>query len=471
MHIRPISPKSIVKAPSLALAGLLACCVAHAAPERQSTLCSLAITHVNVVPMDAERVLEDRSVLIGGGKILAIERAAGAPVAKCRQIIDGAGRYLLPGLNDLHMHIETTAFEQAFGAKPDPIDYPSVLALYIANGVTGLRVMSGAPDILAFRNSQRGTASPYPRLVVASPMLSGDPPVLPEPVTKVLKTPAEAREAVRSYARAGYDFIKVRDNLKVPVFRAVIEAARREGLYVDGHISQHQGLSVFDVLRSGQHAFAHIDDLALQMTDKAHDPDRFVELFRDCGCFIESTIGVERNTMEQLENYDAMIARPQMRFIHPLLLNPFWLKPNNPYLKEKPPLDFLRALYADSKMLLKKFTDAGIHVVSGSDSLNPMIIPGVSLHDEFDSMIEAGLSPYQALKTSTANAAAYVPGFVDTGVLEVGRAANVVLVKTNPLNDVRALRDPDAVMINGHWRERDEIERMLNAVAAGYGRK
>ncbi len=467
-----ISPKIVVKAVSLALAGLLAYSVtAHAAPDRVDKPCSLAITHVNVVPMDSERVMQDQAVLIGGGRILAIGASAGAATDACQQTVDGAGRYLLPGLNDLHMHIESVAFAHAFGAKPEPIDYPSVLALYIANGVTGLRVMSGAPDILAFRNSQRGTASPYPRLVVASPMLSGDPPVLPEPVTRILRTPAEGREAVRQYARDGYDFIKVRDNLKAPVFRAVVAEARNVGLYVDGHISQHQGLSVFDVLRSGQHAFAHIDDLALQMTDKARDPDRFVDLFRACDCFIESTIGIERNTLAQLENYDAMIARPQMRFTHALVLDAFWLKPNNPYLKEKPPLDFLRGLYADSKALLKKFTDADIHVVSGSDALNPMILPGVSLHDEFDSMIEAGLSPYQALKTSTANAAAYVPGFADTGMLEVGRAANAILVKTNPLNDIRALRDPDAVIVDGHWRDRDEIQRMLNAVAADYGRK
>lgn len=465
MHIDRRSLKRAVPAAGLALIVLLACCAAA-----QAASCTLEVIHVNVVPMDAERVLPDRTVRIGGGKILSIDRA-GSSAAGCVQIVDGAGRYLVPGLNDLHMHLETVAFALAFGAKPDPIDYPSVLALYIANGVTGLRVMSGAPDILAFRNSQRGTASAYPRLVVASPMLSGDPPVLPEPMTRVLKTPGEAREVVRGFARDGYDFIKVRDNLAAPVFRAVIEAARANGLYVDGHISQRQGLSVFDVLRSGQHAFAHVDDLALQMTDKARDPDRFVELLRACGCFIESTIGVERNTLAQLDNYDAMIARPQMRFMHPLVLNAFWLKPNNPYLKEKPPLDFLRGLYADSKSLLKTLIDGGVHVVSGSDALNPMILPGVSLHDEFDRMIEAGLTPYQALKTSTANAAAYVPGFADVGVLQAGRAANAMLVKTNPLNDIRALRDPDAVMINGHWRDRDEMVRMLAVVAAGYGRK
>ena len=122
-------------------------------------------------------------------------------------------------------------------------------------------------------------------------------------------------------------------------------------------------------------------------------------------------------------------------------------------------------------MLMKKFTEAGIHVVAGTDSLNPMLIPGIDLHDEFDSMIEAGLTPFQALKTATANPASYVPGFSDAGVLAVGRAANSILVNANPLDDIRALRDPDAVMINGHWRDREQIERMLDRVASTYGRQ
>jgi imidazolonepropionase-like amidohydrolase len=443
----------------------LVCSLAAPATEAASVpRCSLAVIHVNLIPMDSDRVLPDRTLRVGNGKILSITPADARPVS-CRRVIDGAGRYLVPGLNDMHMHLETVAFAEAFGLKPEPIDYPSVLALYIANGVTGLRVMSGAPDILAFRDRQRGTVSPYPRLVVASPMLSGAPPVLPEPVTKILRSPEEAREAVHRYSIQGYDFIKVRDNLPAPVLRAAIEEAARDGMYVDGHISQRQGLSVFEVLGSGQHAFAHLDDLALQMKDKVHDPERFIAFFKKCGCFIETTIGIERNTLAQLDDYATMIARPGMKFMNPLIVNAFWLKPNNPYLKERPPRDFLTDLFADSKMLLKKFTDAGIHVVAGTDALNPMILPGVSLHDEFDNMIEAGLSPYEALKTATANPAAYVPGFGDAGVLAKGRAANAVLVKNNPLLDIRALRDPDAVMIGGHWRDREQIHSMLHAVA------
>jgi hypothetical protein len=434
----------------------------------QTAGCTLAIAHVNVIPMDAERVLGDRTVLISGSRILAITPSLGKP--RCRQMIDGQHRYLVPGLNDMHVHIETLAFAQAFHVKAAPIDYPAEMALYMANGVTGIRVMSGAPDILAFRNSERNKASPYPRLVVASPMLAGNPPVLPEPVTKVLLTPEAARSAVRQYKAMGYDFIKVRDNLAAPVFRAVIDEAKKVGLYVDGHISEGQGLSVYDVLRSGQHAIAHLDNLQLLSKDKAHDPETYARLLMDCVCFVETTLQVETTAIAQLTNYDRLIDRPELKYMHPLVLNAFWRKPNNPYLKSPPDPKFFRGLLADEKILLTKLYASGVHLVAGTDSLNPMIVPGESLHDELAEIVAAGLTPYQALKMATADPARFVPGFSDLGVLAKGRTANAILVDSIPLHDIGALRNPAAVMINGNWMSREELDRRLDAAAALYAK-
>lgn len=461
MHLRRL--------PEFALASIVLLAVCRAEPVAAAP-CSLAITHVNVLPMDSERLLPDRTVLVWRGKITAIELAARVRNIHCMLTVHGAGRYLVPGLNDMHVHIETLAFAQAFGIKAAPIDYPSEMALYMANGVTGIRVMSGAPDILAFRDSQKNTLSPYPRLVVATPMLAGNPPILPEPVTKVVLTPEAARDAVREYRRDGYDFVKVRDNLPAPVFRAVIDEANRNGLYVDGHVSMGQGLSVFDVLRSGQKAIAHLDNLAMLMTDKAHDPDTYIRLMRACSCFVETTLQVETNAYAQLTDYDRLIQRPELKDLHPLVVNALWRKPNNPLLKEKPDPDFFLGLYSDEKVLLRKLFDAGIHIVAGTDSLSPTIVPGVSLHDELSSLMEAGLSPYEALKTATANPAAYVPGFSDTGVLAPSRAANALLVDTNPLQNMDTLRQPDAVMINGNWMTHADLQRRLDAAAALYAK-
>lgn len=431
--------------------------------------CSLAIDHVNVIPMDSERVLPDRMVVVRGGMIASI--SAGTRKLHCTRTVDGRGHYLVPGLNDMHVHVETLAFAQAFGIQAPAIDYPAEMALYMANGVTGIRVMSGAPDILAFRDSQRGHASPYPRMIVATPMLAGNPPVLPEPVTKVLLTPEAAREAVREYKREGYDFVKVRENLPAPVFRAIIDEANKVGFYVDGHVSEGQGLSVFDVLASGQKAIAHLDNLQLLMKDKQHDPDTYIRLLRACNCFVETTMQVETNATAQLTDYDRLAARPELNDMNPLILNAFWRKPNNPYLKEAADPKFFQRLYADEKILLKKLLDGGVHIVAGTDSLNPMIVPGLSLHDELSSLVEAGLTPYQALETATANPAAYVPGFSDVGILAPGRVANAVLVDENPLVNIDALRSPDAVMINGNWMTRDDLQKRLDAAAALYARR
>jgi imidazolonepropionase-like amidohydrolase len=431
--------------------------------------CSLAVVHVNVIPMDTERVLPNRTITILNGQIVSIAPTNADDRHHCTRTIDGQGLYLSPGLNDMHVHLGTAAFTQAFGMKTAaPVNFPAEMALYMANGVTGIRVMSGAPDILAFRNQERRRLSRYPRLVVATPMLSGQPPVLPEPMTKILLTPEAARDAVRAYKRDGYDFVKVRDNLSTPVFRAVIAEAKRQGLYVDGHISQGQGLSVFDVLRSGQKAIAHLDNLQLLISDKAHDPDKYIQLLRACGCFVETTMQVEANAYAQLTDYDRLAARPELKYVNPVVLNAFWLKPNNPYLKGGADPKFFHQLYVDEKELFKKLYDAGVHFVAGTDSLNPMIVGGASLHDELSSLVEAGLTPYQAIKATTADPAAYVPGFSDTGVLATGRVANAVLTSSNPLKDVNALRSPEAVMINGNWLTKEDLQRSLDNAAVFY---
>lgn len=453
----------------VALMALVGGATAAARPVRHPA-CALAVAHVNVIPMNAERVLADYTMVVADGKIALLALSAQVDTSHCSRIIDGAGRYLVPGLNDMHVHVESTALAQTFGVKAAPIDFPAEMALYMANGVTGLRVMSGAPDILAFRDSQHGQLSPYPRLLVATPMLSGDPPVLPEPMTKVLRTPQAAREAIRNYKNQGYDFVKIRENLALPVFRAVIDEARKVGFIVDGHITETKGIDVFGVLRSGQKGIAHLDNLALLIKDKAHDPDTYIRLLRACGCFVETTMQVERNALAQLTDYNGLSQRPELRYMHPLMLNAFWRKPNNPYLKDATDPKFFAGLYADEKVLLKKLYEGGAHIVAGTDALNPMIIPGASLHDELDSLVEAGLTPYQALQTATANPARYVPGFSDLGTLAPGRTANAVLIDGNPLADVRALRSPAAVMINGNWMTRQDLQDRLDAAAASFAK-
>lgn len=438
-----------------------ACASTGAAPLAR---CDLAIEHVNVVPMDYERVLTDQTVIIAEGRIAAMAAASPSP-AQCDASIDGTGRYLMPGLNDMHVHVEASAFVEAFGLPAAPIPFEDVMFPYLANGVTGVRVMSGSPDLLAFRTSAHG---PAPRLMIASPMLSGSPPILPEPATRVLETPEAARAAIAEFADAGYDFIKIRGNLARPVLEAVFAAATARGLDVDGHVPNLADWSNADLFSGRQRGIAHLDELSLRIGDRSSDPLTFARGLLGCHCYVTSTMTVEQSVVAQLRDYDAVAARSDTRFVHPLLRNAFWARGSNPYLAERPDPAFFERLLVDDMNLARVFNQEGVTLLAGTDALSPMIIPGVSMPDELALLVQAGLSPYDALRAATRTPAETFHHFADVGVLAVGRTANAILLRANPLADINAVRRPDAIILEGRYFDRDDIDIRMEEIASRF---
>ncbi len=433
----------------------VASCASNPAP---SDHCALEIANVDVVDVIAATIIQDQTVRIGNGTILSITPSPTGTSSTCSKTVDGAGQFLAPGLNDTHVHLETEAFSQAFGLASRPIDYQAAMAIYLAHGVTGVRVLSGGPDILAFRNAHRNTATPL--LQISSPMLSGTPPVMPEPLTAIIHDAPSARETVKEYLDQGYDFIKIRSNLTEETFAAVLDEVRAHGSYVDGHLTRAVGPG--DALKSTQKGFAHLDEFAGALSEP-----NGVKLMTDeiagCDCFITSGLGVTKNIVDQLHDYDAMIARDEIAYLHPVIIDAFWRKPNNPYFTSEAPVEFFQGLHQQSVTLFTSLIQAGVPVVAGTDAMNPMIIPGSSLHDELTVMIEAGLKPYEALRTATLSVSEQVPGFEEVGVLQVGRRANAVLVPRNPLDELGVLRRPDAIIINGIYLDRDTLDASLKA--------
>lgn len=440
----------------------IAACASSPGAHKDENRCDLAITNVEVVDIENAAIRRHRTIAIGGGRILSVTRSRGAPAGSaCTQQFDGGGRYLSPGLNDAHAHLETNAFTEAFGLPHADFDYEAVTALYLARGVTGVRIMSGAPDLLTLRKNAKDLTIPF--LLIASPMLSGSPPIMPEPLTRVVTDKASARAAVDEFVDAGYDFIKIRSNLSAEVYGAVLAAARRRGVQVDGHLTRAVG--AYAALRSGQDGFAHLNDFAAAIKD-AESANEMTAAALNCGCFFETTLSVTKSILEQLDDYDAMFARQDMRYLNPLIVNAFWRKPNNPYFSEKAPRAYFEDLHEKTKALLKKFVEAGIPVIAGSDAMNPMIIPGDSLHDELQMMVEAGLTLQQALESATTEIADHVDGFEDVGRLEKGRRANAVLVDDNPLENLETLRNPRAVIVGGRLLVEKDIHALLNKAQA-----
>jgi imidazolonepropionase-like amidohydrolase len=428
--------------------------------------CTMAISGLNIVPMDREHILSKHTIRFAGDRIVSVQ-PDGADPMECDIELDGDGRYVMPGLNDLHGHIETTAFAEALGVDYGPVDFPDVFSPYPRYGVTGIRILSGAPDILTFRDSDTASHG-APMIVTSGPMLSGAPPVIGEPLTHIVETEDEARAAVRMQAEAGYDLIKVRANLPQSIFAAIIDEAGLQGLHVDGHLQSESGLA--DVLASGQSGVAHLFDLTFAVQAGAIDQASLIAALQACGCYVSTTLVVLENIADQLDDHGAVLARPEMDHMHPMVAGTFWAPEQNPTLSNPnmPPPAFFRVVLAEAQAMLIAFEDAGIPVLLGSDALNPMLVHGTAVHDELDLLVEAGLTPYQALRTGTVVPAEHVPGFEDVGIIAAGRRANLVLVEGNPLEDHSVLRDPAAVVLNGLWLDADALQARVDDAIARY---
>ena len=227
------------------LAVLLACCSVVGCmtqPDAQKAGEALAFVSVTVVPMDSERVMADQTVIVRDGRIDEIGPASQAHVPENAVVIDGRGRYLMPGLADMHVHLES--------------EDPASLAVFLANGVTTVRCMWGNPEILQWRRDVESGELLGPTIYTTGPILDGDPPYWPG--STVITTPEQAVREVAAEKQAGYDAVKVLDNLLPDVYEAVLRAAREQGLPVYGHVPWRVGLE--DALGGGQKSFEHITD-------------------------------------------------------------------------------------------------------------------------------------------------------------------------------------------------------------------
>ena len=222
----------------LPIAVLLAACLAV-----NPTADPLAFVGIDVVTMvPGQSVLRDQTVVIRQGRIAALGPRAGTPVDEPVRTVDGRGLYLMPGLADLHVHLEH-------------FDDPSVLDLFLAHGVTTVRNMDGRPRILEWRRQVEAGEVLGPRIITAGPILDGDPPLRPD--NTAVADPPAARAAVAEQAAAGYDFIKVYTNLSAEAYRAVFAAAAEHGLPVAGHVPRF--LDPGDARKAGQASIEHLD--------------------------------------------------------------------------------------------------------------------------------------------------------------------------------------------------------------------
>lgn len=403
----------------------------------------LALERVALVPMDRERVEPDRTVLIADGRIRWIGPSADARIPDEAVRIDGRGKFLVPGLVDVHVHV----------AAED-------LPLFVANGVTTIREMNGSPAHLALREEIGSGRRAGPTLFVASTLLTG----VEQPWRHVLiEDPARAASVVRSAVADGYDLIKVYDGLGPDAYGSLMAEAGRAGVPVGGHIPEAVGLD--EVLASGQREIAHVEQIARAVT--GHDPDPSVidetaRRLAERGVWVVPTLAVIRRlTLQSTPEVQALLDSPEMAYVDSSTYG-WWTSLRRPGGPAAPrPMATRIAAFYDA--MVAALDRHGVPMAAGTDTPNPFTVPGFSLADEVVALERAGLTRFAALAAATRRAAELLGGAGEFGTIAVGKRADLVLLDANPLDDLAALRAPVGVVLRGSWLSRATLDDLLAA--------
>ena len=389
---------------------------ASAVPREVAASSPVAFLNVNVVPMDAQRVLERHTVVVRDGRIADLGPAETVEAPADAEPIDAEGFYLMPGLADMHTH---------FGS--DDADWEKDLFLFVANGVTTVREMWGSVRYLRWRDA-----------IAAGDAIGPPGSMWPAPAWTALD-----------------------------VYEAIMAEAGVQGIKVVGHIPSRAGL--LNVLAAGQYSIEHLygfpepafstGSLVTGVLDESRLKE-LAALIRDAGVWITPTLAVGLVSLDQVP---AMLRRPEMRYVSPSLKR--WLA--HP-LQRYPNRDL--SLYeANSKLVLKVLEDRGVKLLLGVDSGFRYLLPGFSIHDELRLRVEAGLTPYQALRMATVNAAEFLGAQEHAGAIAVGQRADLILLQASPLEDVWNVNQRVGVMVGGRWLSETRLRETLEEVARSYG--
>jgi imidazolonepropionase-like amidohydrolase len=419
-----------------------------------------AIKNVNVITMTSSNPgIENATVLISNNLIQSIN----GTIPKNATIIDGKGKWLIPGLIDAHVHLPTdTYFGQKFPTQiPDfTFNTQDIMTPIIANGVTTVLDLISTMETFAQKKEIEKGYIIGPRIALAASINGGNGK------GRIADTAEEGRIMVRNAKAEGYDFIKVYSNLNIETYNAIIDEAYKQGIKTVGHIpNAFQGklgqafIPHFGMVSHAEEFSKHSDSFSLK------DALRFAKLSKDNGTWLSPTLTTMVWIAKQKHSIDSIKNSANLKFVHPLLQSK-WLTSNN-YFKYPTQEN---AAYFDSMVrfhfkLVKAFKDAGVPIVAGTDVGVSGVVAGFSLHDELELLVQAGLTPQQALNSATLLSAQWLGIDKQIGSIETGKFADLILLDESPLTDIRNTRKIAGVFVNGKWLNKVKLHTMLTDLA------
>lgn len=418
----------------------------------------IVFTSVNVVPMDSERIIENQMVIVNKGKVTAIGKKL--KYGKDALVIDAKGKYLIPGLAEMHAHVPPNDNLES---------HKEVLFLFAANGITTIRGMLGHPSHLTLR-SKINTGEVFgPRFYTTGPSFNG----------LSVKTAERGAEMVREQKAAGYDYLKLHPGLTKETFASISSTANQIGIPFAGHVSF--GVGVWRAIDAGYSSIDHMDGFVEAMVpgiesmveqqtglfgmfvaDKADEsviPGLMKEL-KAKNIWVVPTQSLADRWFASTFTGDEFMKEPESKYMNKQTVNQ-WIE-SKKTLMANPQYDATKIdnFIKLRRKLIYECQKNGVGLLLGCDAPQVFNVPGFSTHNELKYLVDAGLTPYQALRTGTVNVAKYL-NLVDAGTIRPGAIADLVLINGNPLTDITNTKKVEGVMVRGKWLSKAEIDAGL----------
>ena len=434
----------------------------------------LVITHVNIIDATGSPVQPDMSVTIQGNRIVRITRSGKAKLPANARVLDATGKFLIPGLWDMHVH--TIFGDWIPGGKEVS------LPLFIANGITGVRDMGGDLDtLLEWRRQIAAGALLGPRMIISGPMLDGPKSRFPSSLS--IASPEEGRKAVDDLKAKGIDFIKIQSFIQRDAYFAVADEAKKQRMVLAGHVPD--AVRASEAVEAGQKSIEHLTGVFEgcsttedQFLKGPKGPLRFLETYDPARCTTLIASFARHHTWQVptlvwergqwLVDVTDISHDPNLKYA-PLS----WQKKSWPEFTkgiltdlDTDPVADRRRFVRKELEIIKAMLHAHVPLMAGTDTAAGVdVLPGFSLHTELEYFVEAGLSPMEALQTATRNPAEFLGLLSELGTVEKNKTANLVLLDANPLEDIRNTRRVSAVVLNGRLLTRPELDKVLEGIS------
>jgi len=438
---------------------------------------AIAFVHVAVIDVLSGQIEPDMTVLLSKNRIGQIGPTKIVRIPKNARTIDARGKYLIPGLWDMHVH-------SLWDAERPPLFFP----LFLANGVTGVREMGEpmlAADQVRWRDQVESRAVLGPRLVVAGPFIDGPHPIWPGSIK--VSTEEDGKQAVDTLKAARVDFVKVYTAVPRAAYFGIAKEAQKDGIPFVGHVPLEIGVD--EAANAGQRSIEHLMGILLYSSSKSVElkahlmkgtninqiNNQLVDTYDPSRAALLYALFVKNNTW-QVPTLTIRYARPYLQELQASNDPRLKYMPNTiveswgPHVDQRQPaspevIASRKRLFQKELEVLASMHRAGVKLLAGTDTPNPYCFPGFSLHDELGFMVQAGLPPLEALQTATINPAEFLGLSKILGTLEKGKIADLVLLDANPLEDIANTKRIVAVVSSGRLLDRKALDDLLTGVA------